>query len=122
MEGIAKVAQQQQTQISTQDVNAKVSQKQSTQEVVKEVAKEAKSQGTEINSKEKMDSLVEQLNKAMSPITKNISFAVDKDDIFYVSVKEAETQRLISRFPAEKAMDFLPKMQEVTGILFDTKG
>jgi flagellar protein FlaG len=29
---------------------------------------------------------------------------------------------MIRRFPAEQAADFLPKMQEVTGILFDSKG
>jgi len=29
---------------------------------------------------------------------------------------------MIRRFPAEQAQDFLVKMQEVTGILFDSKG
>jgi uncharacterized FlaG/YvyC family protein len=35
---------------------------------------------------------------------------VDKDNIF------------IRKFPAEKAADFLSKIREVTGVLFDTKG
>jgi flagellar protein FlaG len=29
---------------------------------------------------------------------------------------------MIRRFPAEEAVGFLPKMREVTGILFDSKG
>jgi hypothetical protein len=29
---------------------------------------------------------------------------------------------MISRFPAEQATTILPKMQELTGIVFDTKG
>ncbi|SMP88592.1 FlaG protein, partial [Epsilonproteobacteria bacterium SCGC AD-308-P11] len=32
------------------------------------------------------------------------------------------TSKIIRRFPAEQAQSFLPKMQEVTGILFDSKG
>ena len=35
---------------------------------------------------------------------------------------KVETSKIIRRFPAEKAADFLPKMQEVTGMLFDMKG
>ena len=52
----------------------------------------------------------------------NVKFGVDSQDVFFVSVIESETQKLIRRFPAEQAADFLPKMQEVTGMLFDTKG
>jgi flagellar protein FlaG len=58
----------------------------------------------------------------MSPISTNIKFGVDQNDIFYVSVIEAKTNKIIRRFPAEHAQDFLPKMKEVTGILFDSKG
>ena len=77
------------------------------------------SYGTVLGS---LPGLVKELNDAMAPISTNIKFGVDRDDIFYVSVIEAETSKMIRRFPAEQARDFLPKMQEVTGILFDSKG
>lgn len=75
-----------------------------------------------VDSKKEVESLVEQLNDAIAPMSTNIKFGVDRDDIFYVSVIESETDRMIRRFPAEKAASFLSKMQEVTGILFDSKG
>lgn len=125
MDGIANVARQQQNQMQTQEANsnqAQTARAVKPQNVVKELQKEVSSNETKINSKEEMNQLVDKLNRAMGPMNTNISFGVDKDDIFYVSVMEADSKRLIRRFPAEQAMDFLPKMQEVTGILFDTKG
>jgi flagellar protein FlaG len=42
--------------------------------------------------------------------------------VFYVSVIEEKTHQVIRRFPAEEAQTLLPNMEEVTGILFDSKG
>lgn len=127
MDGIANVAKQQQTQVSSQEVQGRTAQveqpqKQTTTEVVKQMAKEAQDHGTKINSAEDVKSLVSDLNKAMAPMNTNLRFGVDSQDIFFVSVIESETSKMIRRFPAEQAADFLPKMQEVTGMLFDTKG
>ena len=133
MDGIANVARQQQSQVSvgeTQGGAAKVQQQtqkveqqtQQPKDMVKELQKEVSSTETKINSKEQVEDLVKQLNDAMAPISTNLKFGVDTDDIFYVSVIESQSNKMIRRFPAEKAMDFLPKMQEVTGILFDSKG
>ena len=129
MDGIANVARQQQSQVSTQEVQGRATQQvqqqvqQPKQEnVVKEIQKEVADAGTKIDSKEQVQSLVDQLNKAMAPMNTSLRFGVDSQDIFYVSVIESETSKMIRRFPAEQAMDFLPKMQEVTGILFDSKG
>ncbi len=129
MDGIANVARQQQSQVSTQEVQGRTTQQvqqqiqQPKQEnVVKELQKEVADAGTKIDSKEQVQSLVDQLNKAMAPMNTSLRFGVDSQDIFYVSVIESETSKMIRRFPAEQAMDFLPKMQEVTGILFDSKG
>jgi len=129
MDGIANVARQQQSQVSspeaqgraTQQVQQQVQQPQQ-QDLVKEIQKEISSTDTKINSKEDVQKLVDQLNKAMAPMSTNLKFGVDSQDIFYVSVIEAETSKMIRRFPAEQAVDFLSKMQEVTGILFDSKG
>jgi len=127
MDGIANVAKQQQTQVSTPEVQGRAAQVQQTQaqsttEVAKQMAQSAENQGTKINSEEQVRDLVDQLNKALSPLNTNIKFGVDSQDVFYVSVIDMNTSEMIRRFPAETASSFLPKMQEVTGILFDTKG
>lgn len=135
MDGIANIARQQQSQVSsgeaqgreTQNVQQQVHQPQQ-QNLVKEIQKESveNAQGVKntqkINSKEQVEDLVKKLNEAMAPMNTNIKFGVDSQDIFYVSVIESETSKMLRRFPAEQAADFLPKMQEVTGMLFDTKG
>ena len=127
MDGIANVAKQQQTQLISQDSQARASQTNSQVQkieqanIVKDMQQES-SKAPRIDTKEKVQDLVEQLNKALSPMNTNIKFGVDQQDIFYVSVIESETSKMIRRFPAEQAADFLPKMQEVTGILFDSKG
>ncbi|MFT5661464.1 MAG: flagellar protein FlaG [Sulfurimonas sp.] len=134
MDGIANVAKQQQTQVNTQ-VDSGASQGRVAQQVQQQAQVQAPKQenlvediqnaskpSEKINSKAQMDNLVDDLNKAMAPMNTNLRFGVDTDDVFYVSVIESETSKMIRRFPAEQAADFLPKMQEVTGMLFDAKG
>jgi flagellar protein FlaG len=127
MDGVANVARQQQSQVGTQETQGRATQSVQQQvqqpkqvDIVKEIQKEATS--TKIDTKEQVQDLVKQLNDAMAPVSTNLKFGVDRDDVFYVSVIESETSKMIRRFPAEQARDFLPKMQEVTGILFDSKG
>ncbi len=131
MDGIANVAKQQQTQVSTSHVSTVETQGRVPQQAhhmqdkqdssVGQTQKQS-SQGHKIDSQKDVQELVDQLNDAMAPMNTSLKFGVDRDDIFYVSVIEKETSKMIRRFPAEKAADFLPKMQEVTGILFDSKG
>ena len=125
MDGIANIARQQQSQTNSQESHGRVAervQQPKTVDVVKQINQNNVQSGQKINSKEQVRDLVDQLNKAMAPMNTNIKFAVDAEDVFYVSVIESETSKMIRRFPAEQASDFLPKMQEVTGILFDSKG
>lgn len=127
MDGIANVARQQQSQMKSAQAEQAVTQQAQIQQpkqvdVVKEIQKDNSNTSEKINSKEQVQDLVEQLNKALAPMNTNIKFGVDQQDVFYVSVIESETSKMIRRFPAEQAADFLPKMREVTGILFDSKG
>jgi len=129
MDGIANVAKQQQSQVTSEaqgraatHVQQQVQKPSDTNEVAKQMAVEAEHHGTKINSAEDVEKLVKALNKALAPMSTNLKFGVDSQDVFYVSVIESETSKMIRRFPAEQAQDFLPKMQEVTGILFDLKG
>jgi len=128
MDGIANVARQQQSQVSSPDtqgraaaqVQQQIQQPQQQENVVKQLQEEVSS--TKINTEKDVKSLVDQLNKAMAPMNTNLKFGVDSEDVFFVSVIESETSKLIRRFPAEQAADFLPKMQEVSGMLFDSRG
>ena len=129
MDGIANVARQQQSQVSSVEAHGRAAEqvKQQAQQpanvdVVKEIQKESVQSTQKIDTKEQVQDLVDQLNKAMQPMNTNLRFGVDAQDVFFVSVIESETSKMIRRFPAEQAADFLPKMQEVTGMLFDSKG
>lgn len=86
-------------------------------EVVKD---EVKSRQTKTN--EDTASIVETLNKSLDPFNTKIKFGLDKDDVYYVSVIDTETNKILRRFPKEQAAQLVPKMQEVVGILFDEKG
>jgi len=133
MDGIANVARQQQSQVSPQETQGKVETPQQTQQttqsrfkqdesVIKEIQDNALSEGKKLESEKDVQELVKDLNEALAPLNTSLKFGVDSNDIFYVSVIEEKTNRMIRRFPAEQAQEFLPKMQEVTGILFDSKG
>ena len=129
MDGIANVARQQQSQVGTADVQGRATQnveqqvqQPKQQDVVKEIQKESSNTSAKINSKEQVEDLVKDLNRALEPMNTNLKFGVDSQDVFFVSVIESTTNEMIRRFPAEQAQDFLPKMQEVSGILFDSRG
>jgi len=121
MDGLSNVTNQQQTQTQTASLSSNEikTEQTHTEEVSK---KETQDESLKINSQKDVESLVEKLNEAMSPLETSLKFGVDKDDIYYVSVIDQKTNDIIRRFPAEKGAEFLPKMQEVTGILFDSKG
>ena len=130
MDGIANVARQQQSQVSsTESQGRAVEQSLKTaqtqpkqQDTVKSIQQDLKNADNQVKTKEDVQDLVKELNKALGPISTSLKFGVDSQDVFYVSVIESQTNKMIRRFPAEQAHDFLPKMQEVSGILFDTKG
>ena len=129
MDGIANVARQQQTQVGTAEAQGRAPQNVEQQvqqpkqaDLVKEIQQESMNSETKINSKQEVEDLVKDLNRALQPMNTNLKFGVDSQDVFFVSVIESETNKLIRRFPAEQAKDFLPKMQEVSGILFDSRG
>ncbi|MCW8837987.1 MAG: flagellar protein FlaG [Thiovulaceae bacterium] len=122
MDGIANVARQQQAQVQTSDSQNDRAREIQAQSQPKDLVEATQEKSTKIDSKEQVENLVKKLNDALAPMRTDLSFGVDMDDIFYVAVNEAKTNKMIRRFPAEQAQDFLPKMKEVTGMLFDTKG
>jgi flagellar protein FlaG len=84
---------------------------------------ETQSKTNKVSSQKEMDSLIEQLNKSLDPFSTTLRFGFDNSSKdFYVSVIDTQRNAVLRRFPLEQAEQLLPKMKEVTGILFDTKG
>lgn len=129
MEILQTTAKMQQSLLNTPKV-AQTAPTQSVQELQKaqihqdKVAQQQSNAKTEkVVSQEQMDKLVEQLNHSLDPFNTSLRFGFDNtSDDFYVSVVETKSNRILRRFPQEQAEQLLPKMQEVTGLLFDDKG
>ncbi|MFA6760341.1 MAG: flagellar protein FlaG [Sulfuricurvum sp.] len=121
MDGIASVASQQPALLNTQGGSTSVQTHEPPQEQMAEATKEGIKQAR-IDSLEKAEDLVKDLNAAISPLNTSLKFGVDQQDIFYVSVIDTKSSKTIRRFPAEDAAALLPKMREVSGLLFDSRG
>ncbi len=122
MDGIANVAKQQvQSQVNmTQDVQGRTQEVAKTQETSNKTIEDNNKKL--LNSEKDVQKLVEDLNQEIALLNTSLKFGVDKSDIFYVSVIDKKTDKMIRRWPAEEAKGLLPKMKEFTGMLFDTKG
>jgi flagellar protein FlaG len=84
---------------------------------------DTQSKTNKVSSQKEMEQLIQQLNKSLDPFSTTLRFGFDntsKD--FYVSVIDTQRNAVLRRFPLEQAEQLLPKMQEVTGMLFDIKG
>ncbi len=123
MDGLQNVANHQISQVTRPDAQGRASVEQAKPtNIVQEMQKEDANPSKKIKSQDDVNDLVKRMNDALSPFNTSIKFGVDKQDTFFVSVIDTQSERMIRRFPAEQASDFLPKIQELTGILFDTKG
>ncbi len=125
MDGIANVAKQQvqsQTNVA-QEAQGRVEQTNQSKQ-----AQESSNKAIEESNKKLLKNendvkkLVDDLNNEISILNTTLRFGVDKSDVFYVSIVDKKTNKVIRRWPAEHAQTLLPKMKEFTGMLFDTKG
>lgn len=129
MEILQSTAKMQQSQMNTVKV-AQTQSVQSVQDIQKaqihqeKLAQQETSAKTEkVGSQEQMDKLIDQLNRSLDPFSTSLRFGFDnRSDDFYVSVIDTQRNQVLRRFPLEQAEQLLPKMQEVTGLLFDHKG
>ncbi|MFA7070494.1 MAG: flagellar protein FlaG [Sulfurimonas sp.] len=125
MDSIANVARMQQTQITQQQSGGELKSTQRVEQMESarlENEKNNELKTPQINSQEELEKLIDELNEAISPFNTSLRFGVDRQDIFYVSVIDSKSDRMIRRYPAEEALEFLPKMRDVSGILFNSKG
>lgn len=87
------------------------------------IKKETDTLDSSITSKDDVKDLVDTLNESLDPFDTYIRFGFDnKDDVFFVSVIDTNTNNIIRRFPAEQAEGLVNKMNEIVGIIFDEKG
>jgi len=127
MDNLTGISSGQQVQTASTNIHEKAKEPKVTeQNLVKQVEETSKmadnSEDTKIDSKKDVENLVKKLNDAMEPMNTSLKFGIDSDDVYFVSVIDQKTHDVIRRFPAEKAQNLLPKMQEVSGTLFDFKG
>lgn len=123
MDGLQNVANHQISQVTRPEAQGRAGIEQTKEAtVVQQMQKEDADPSKKIKSENDVSDLVKKMNDALSPFNTSIKFGVDKQDTFYVSVIDTQSEKMLRRFPAEQASDFLPKMQELTGIIFDTKG
>lgn len=71
---------------------------------------------------EEVEEAVEEVNAFMQSMQRNLSFRVD-DQLGQeiISVTDAETNEVIRQIPSEELVVLRKKMDDVVGILFDTK-
>jgi flagellar protein FlaG len=128
MDGIANVAKQQVQATSQQTLQSQQSQGREVQNINDNKNNNSSNKAIEEKNKEmikdenQVKKLVDDLNSEISLLNTSLRFGVDKENTFYVSVIDKKTDKVIRRWPAEQAKTILPKMKELTGILFDTKG
>ena len=65
---------------------------------------------------------VEEMNSFLQEMKRNLSFSVDEDlGQNVITVKDTENDEVIRQIPSEDLMVLRKKMDDVAGILFDTK-
>ncbi len=113
------------TGMDNKSVTEQVSKPVETEKIVTEIkpAAEVKpEQEKKQPAMEEVEHVVEEMNAFMQSMQRNLSFSVDEQlgkDI--VSVTDVETEEVIRQIPSEDLMVLLKKMDDVAGILFDTK-
>lgn len=65
---------------------------------------------------------VDEMNTFFQSMQRNLSFSIDEDSgEKVISVKDSETEEVIRQIPSEELVVLRKKMDDVVGILFDTK-
>lgn len=122
MDGLQNIARQQVSQMTRPDTQGRAGADQVQQATVVQQIQQNDMNPKKVATQEDTDDLVKKMNDALNPFNTHIKFGVDKQDTFYVSVIDTHSQKMLRRFPVEQAEGFLPKIKELIGILFDTKG
>lgn len=67
--------------------------------------------------------LVQELNKEMAPINTNLIFDYeDSISSLVLTIKQADTGKIIRKIPTDEVMELMKQMRNVISIVLDTKG
>lgn len=91
--------------------------------VAQQVAKqEAKEQSESPLSAKETETAVQEMNSLLQDMKRNLSFSVDEaSGENVILVKDAESDEVIRQIPSEELLVLRKKMDDVVGLLFDTK-
>lgn len=71
---------------------------------------------------ERIDNLLEKVNKEFKIINKQFSYSIHEGtERVIVTIKDSETGEVIKEIPSEESLDFFEKMLEMVGLLIDEK-
>jgi len=114
--------------IQSTALSTKESTPSSTSTTSNDVDKIEKATASENNEKNKeltaaeISETVEEMNSFLQDMKRNLSFSVDEDlGRNIITVKDTENDEVIRQIPSEELMVLRKKMDDVAGILFDTK-
>lgn len=88
-----------------------------------QISAQIDAQKQEAENRKALDSIkIEDLNKKMKEVGTNINFSYN-DDIsgLVVTVKEAQGGKIIREIPTKEAIQLVKRMNEVVGLIFDSK-
>tara|TARA_R110001583_G_scaffold26571_4_gene95768 strand:+ start:10907 stop:11302 length:396 start_codon:yes stop_codon:yes gene_type:complete len=90
--------------------------------IEKELKKEKiEEKNLDVSSTEVSETVAE-MNAFLQSMQRNLSFSIDEDSgEKVISVKDSETEEVIRQIPSEELVVLRKKMDDVVGILFDTK-
>jgi len=73
-------------------------------------------------TKEEVEIVIKELKEFMETTKRGLSFSVDEQlGIDVVSVKDLETEEVIRQIPSEELVVLRKKMDDIAGVLFETK-
>ncbi|MCK5818658.1 MAG: flagellar protein FlaG [Psychromonas sp.] len=73
-------------------------------------------------TQEEVEIVIKELNEFMETTKRGLSFSVDKQlGIELVSVMDLETEEVIRQIPSEELVVLRKKMDDIAGVLFETK-
>ena len=94
-----------------------------THKKVEEIQKDTLEKESKEKIKKKLQEVVAELNKAMSPLNTDLEFKYNqKVDELMVLVIDKKNDKVIREFPPKEALKLMEKMRELVGMLFDKKG
>jgi flagellar protein FlaG len=87
-------------------------------------AQEAKTTVAETTSAKpaNLDEVVNDINKALTAVPKNINFSIDENSgRKVIAVYEKDSNKLIRQLPSEDALKLLENLEQLKGLLFNSK-